>query len=109
MLPAYKHTRIRMLRCNFRAANDSLLRLCTAAGILLALGLCVSLPAAGQGNWPERALRILVPYPPGGSTDTLSRLVGQQLGMALGQSVVIENRGRQRHHRRKLFCPLGTR
>jgi tripartite-type tricarboxylate transporter receptor subunit TctC len=61
-----------------------------AAVALLALGFHC---ADAQTAWPARPVRILVPYPPGGSTDILSRLVGQTLGEAIGQAVVVENRG----------------
>jgi len=43
-------------------------------------------------NWPQKALRIIVPYPPGGATDVAARAIGDKLAGALGQSVVIENR-----------------
>ncbi len=60
---------------------------------LLTLGFFASLPVHAQAGWPERPIRILVPYPAGGSTDILARLVGQRLGEAIGQPAVIENRG----------------
>jgi len=52
------------------------------------------LPAAvsAQSNYPNRPIRFVVPYPPGGGTDFTAREVGQQLSEALGQSVVIDNR-----------------
>lgn len=56
-----------------------------------ALALAVS--GACAQAWPTRAVHITVPYPPGGSTDILTRLVGQKLGEGLGQPVVVENRG----------------
>jgi tripartite-type tricarboxylate transporter receptor subunit TctC len=43
--------------------------------------------------YPTRPLRIIVPYPPGASTDYTARLIGQRLTDAFGQSVVVENRG----------------
>ncbi|PZW43087.1 tripartite-type tricarboxylate transporter receptor subunit TctC [Humitalea rosea] len=50
-------------------------------------------PAVAQGAWrPNRPVRVLVPYPPGGATDMLARLISQNLGAKLGQSLVIENR-----------------
>ena len=42
--------------------------------------------------FPDRAVRLIVPFPPGGVTDTAARLLGQQLSTKWGQSVVIENR-----------------
>ena len=43
-------------------------------------------------NFPERPVRIIVPYVPGGSTDLLSRLLAEPVGEQLGQSVIVENR-----------------
>jgi len=69
-------------------------RAALAAGAGCLLWLCAGLlPAHAQNAWPSRALRIVVPYPAGGSTDILTRLVGQKLGEALGQPVIVENRG----------------
>src|SRR6266851_9893186 len=47
--------------------------------------------AAGV-DWPVRTVRVVVPFPPGGSTDTTARLVGNRLQEVWGQSVVIENK-----------------
>jgi tripartite-type tricarboxylate transporter receptor subunit TctC len=44
-------------------------------------------------TYPSKAIRLIVPFPPGGSNDIVGRMVGQQLGERLGQSVVIDNRG----------------
>src|SRR5439155_2118807 len=46
--------------------------------------------AAGAA-WPQRSVRIVVPFPPGGSTDITARLIGNRLQEVWGQSVVIEN------------------
>ena len=48
-------------------------------------------PAMSQG-WPTRPVRIIVPFPPGGSTDLLARRLAERLTLALGQTVVVENR-----------------
>lgn len=63
----------------------------TALGLCLGMGL-VSAPAAADG-YPERPLRMVVPFPAGGATDLMARALAQGLGEKLGQSVVVENRG----------------
>ena len=50
------------------------------------------LAARAQGQWPAKAIRIVVPFTPGGTTDFVTRLVAAELGPSLGQPVVIENK-----------------
>jgi len=57
-----------------------------------ALGMAWAGAAAAQAWAPSRPLRMIVPFPPGGSTDTLARMTAERLGAALGQPVVIDNR-----------------
>jgi tripartite-type tricarboxylate transporter receptor subunit TctC len=49
--------------------------------------------AQAQSAFPERPVRVIVPYPPGGTADLLGRLISAKLGDAWGKSVVVENRG----------------
>jgi tripartite-type tricarboxylate transporter receptor subunit TctC len=59
---------------------------------LLAAALAVANPAIGQ-EWPQRAVKIVVPYAPGGNTDTIARITAQRLAAAFGQPFVVENKG----------------
>jgi tripartite-type tricarboxylate transporter receptor subunit TctC len=62
--------------------------------IVIVLGLLAALSASAQeSDWPSRPLRFIVPYPPGGGTDVIARIVQHPLAEALGQSILIENRG----------------
>lgn len=56
----------------------------------------VALPAAAQNaaaNYPNKSIRFVVPYPPGGTTDIVARGIGMKLAERFGQQVVIDNRG----------------
>jgi tripartite-type tricarboxylate transporter receptor subunit TctC len=59
---------------------------------LLAGTLPLAQAAQPADSYPTRPIRIIVPFPPGGSNDTLSRFVGAKLGERLGQQIVIDNR-----------------
>ncbi|MFD1840576.1 Bug family tripartite tricarboxylate transporter substrate binding protein [Paracidovorax cattleyae] len=48
--------------------------------------------AQGHGSYPDRPIRLVVPYPPGGGNDTVSRAVGQKISEALGQPVIVDNK-----------------
>jgi tripartite-type tricarboxylate transporter receptor subunit TctC len=55
------------------------------------IALVQSFPALAQA-WPSKPIRLVVPYPPGGSTDLLARTIGQKVGEALGQQIIVDNR-----------------
>jgi len=55
----------------------------------------VALPAFAQQGWPNKPIRYIVPFAPGGTTDILGRICGERLAPVLGQPVVIENRAGQ--------------
>jgi tripartite-type tricarboxylate transporter receptor subunit TctC len=56
-------------------------------------GLALLAPLAARAeDWPSRPIRMYVPFPPGGGTDIISRVIAQKIGEALGQPVVIENK-----------------
>ncbi|HUP94122.1 MAG TPA: tripartite tricarboxylate transporter substrate binding protein [Burkholderiales bacterium] len=55
--------------------------------------LAAGAPACAQSAYPTKPIRLIVAFPPGGSTDIIGRLVGQQLSQRLGQQVIIDNRG----------------
>ena len=51
------------------------------------------LPQAAAQTWPTQTIKWVVPYPPGGNTDVIARAIADKISPALGQPIVIENRG----------------
>src|SRR5579864_4719759 len=66
------------------------------AAVLIAFAIGASATARAQdveaANYPSRPIHIIVPFPPGGPTDILSRIIGKEMTASWGQTVVIENR-----------------
>jgi len=61
--------------------------------VIAAFLVLLSVTAYGQDSWPSRPVRFILPFPPGGGTDILGRLIAERLSAGLGQPVVTENRG----------------
>ena len=64
-----------------------------ALGLLIAIGslLALTIPVAAQ-SYPERVVKIVNPYPPGGSVDVMARILAQKLTETAGQQFIVENR-----------------
>lgn len=60
--------------------------------VTCAAGTLGAAPAQAQGTWPDKPLKLVVPYPAGGNADNTARLLSTQLGQRLGQQVVVDNR-----------------
>jgi tripartite-type tricarboxylate transporter receptor subunit TctC len=58
---------------------------------LFCAALALALPAHAQSSYPERSVRLIVPFPAGGATDILARLLAERLSSSWGRSVVVEN------------------
>jgi len=60
--------------------------------LVLGLSVCTALPALAQNNYPNRPIKLVVPFGPGGFTDVVARVLGQKLGQSMNTSFVIENK-----------------
>jgi tripartite-type tricarboxylate transporter receptor subunit TctC len=67
-------------------------RLATALFLCAALATTDAMAQAAAAAYPDRPIRLVVPYPPGGSTDPAARLLASDIGPRLGQQVIVENR-----------------
>jgi tripartite-type tricarboxylate transporter receptor subunit TctC len=95
-MPACNEAGIGRMRLGRRGFGTGLAVAAAATG----LGVAGARPAAAQGTaqgtagaaWPDRPLRWIVGYPPGGASDAFARLIAAQMGPRLGHNVVVENR-----------------
>jgi tripartite-type tricarboxylate transporter receptor subunit TctC len=61
--------------------------------LVAAVSFAVAALNAHAQQYPVRPIRLIVPNPPGGGTDTVARAISEKLGPALGQPIVVDNRG----------------
>lgn len=74
-------------------ARRSLLGRILRISTLLSLALAAPMAVLADGAYPDKPIKFVVPYPPGGGTDVVARIVQQRLQAALGQPIVIDNKG----------------
>ena len=67
-------------------------KLYSAAGILSLAFACLGSAGVQAQGYPSKTIRLVLPFPPGGGTDVVGRLLAQKLGQALGQQVIVDNR-----------------
>lgn len=79
------------------SCSTSSTRRLTSATLAACLAAAFALPAStlvhAAGTYPDKPIRLIIPYPPGGATDVIGRIVGKTLSDEIGGQVVIENRG----------------
>ena len=81
-----------LILCRDKIWEAGLIRLLLAASLCIGGALLRADPAHAQ-DYPNRPIKLVVPFPAGGPTDGMARIISDRLGAVLGQSIVVENRG----------------
>ena len=68
-------------------------RFSAVAAVLIAVLVCLASGPTQAQNWPNKPVRVIAPFAPGGAADTLGRLIAEQLTVAFKQQFFVENRG----------------
>ncbi len=66
--------------------------ICTAAALLASMAVPAATQTSSTQTWPTQTLRLIIPFPAGGSNDVMGRLIAPHLEKALGQTVIVDNR-----------------
>src|SRR4029079_1126094 len=88
-----------MIRGCISGSRRRLARGCIGAGLALA-AMLAALPRADAQDYPSRPVKIIVPFPAGGTADVMPRVIGEWLSRKWGQPVVVENRTGAAGHNR---------